>query len=175
MRSYYKISQVLLQIFFLLILTTTFVIIPKHIYADGDYVGCSDCQCCYFLCQEGPVCDPDPSCGGGGGIPPDSSSPSASLKQTAPQAICGMYNTQTQTTPVLWYWLYHTKAQLQVYDSTGAWWFNDWIESNSYAIFSRDNRGVLPGIPPDGRSVFARISTNGKTFSSTGQVSCEVR
>jgi len=113
------------------------------------------------------------------GIPSDddlSASGSSSLNSlVAPTPMCWKSDPKSKIAPISWYWsLYHT-VHLQVYDSTGAWWFNGWVKSNSYTVFSKDGLGQYPGIPADGRTAMARISYDGTKYSKIATINCSLR
>lgn len=136
-------------------------------------------------CPPGTTNDPDcdgyiPG-GGGGAIPPDTiedfyssqviASSSASKNNLPPAGACWKTDPKSKIAPVSWYWPVYKNVHLQIYDSTGAWWFNGWTKSNSYTVFSKDGKGQYLGIPLDGRTVFAKISY-GKVSTPIGKINC---
>jgi hypothetical protein len=121
---------------------------------------------------------------GGGAIPPDadeflSEPPTATSSakynaNPAPLGACWKDDPKARVAPVSWYWPMYKNVHLQIYDSTGAWWFNGWVKSNSYTVFSKDGKGQFPGIPTDGRTVYAKVSYGGE-FSEAGKINCGLR
>ena len=116
---------------------------------------------------------------GGGGIPPDlmvydkKSSSSGSLTVDAhPHLFCWKPAAKTDKTPVTIYWEPHATAHLQVYDSKGVWWFNGWVKSNSYTVFSENDADEPKGVPMDGRIVYAKLNFGGK-FTAPGSITCK--
>lgn len=61
---------------------------------------------------------------------------------------------------------------LQVWDSTGDWWWNA-DAASPITISSKDNLGVIPGIPP-GRTVRARTTYDYVTFSARRTIICPI-
>jgi beta-glucanase (GH16 family) len=59
------------------------------------------------------------------------------------------------------------KAQEKV---VGDWWYNSQA-SLPFTVFSKDNEGIIPGIPA-GRTVYARTTYDFVTFSPTGETVC---
>ncbi len=116
-----------------------------------------------------------------GAIPPNadeflSDSPTATTSSKkrnnpAPLGACWKDNPKARIAPISWYWPVYKNVHLQVYDSTGAWWFNGWIKSNSYTVFSKDGKGQFPGVPTDGRTIYAQVSY-GDGFSPLGTINC---
>lgn len=132
----------------------------------GEYTGCPPCSGC-----------------GGGAIPPGAdapfydipkSTPSAATNIPAPIGACWTADPKSRIVPITWHWPAFKNVHLQVYDSTGAWWFNGWIRSNSFTVFSKDGKGQYPGIPADGRTVFAKVNYGGN-FASVGKINCSLR
>jgi hypothetical protein len=132
-------------------------------------------------CSPVTVCDSPPS--GGGALPPDadeflSYSPVATtsakkINKPAPIGGCWKNDPRSRIVPITWYWPVYKNVHLQIYDSTGAWWFNGWVKSNSYTVYSKDGKGQFPGVPTDGRTVYAKVSY-GKGFSTAGAINCSI-
>lgn len=86
-----------------------------------------------------------------------------------PTIVCQDYDRQTGTTPVTITWTSGATA-LQVWDSTGFWYWNA-PASSPMTISSVDNKGVTPGIVP-GRMVTARSTDDFVTFSAQTSIIC---
>ncbi|MEK7625103.1 MAG: GBS Bsp-like repeat-containing protein, partial [Patescibacteria group bacterium] len=78
---------------------------------------------------------------------------------STPVGTCGTFNTTNATTPVTWTW--GNGTGIQVWDSTGYWWYNS----------SASSPLTISGIPP-GRIVSARTTYNYTDFSTVGTVTC---
>ncbi len=153
-----------------------FIIGAVFLFMNESRVESKSPELAVIMASSTPSC---PSCAGGA-IPPDIdellsdepvTSSSAAQKNTPPIGVCLQYNLTRKTTPVNWYWPVYKNIHLQIYDSTGAWWFNGWVKSNSYTVFSKDGKGQLPGVPSDGRTIYAKISYGGR-FTSAGVINC---
>lgn len=94
--------------------------------------------------------------------------PAATHVSNPPTLTCETYNPETGTTPVTITWT--SGAALQVWDSTGVWYWNAPAIS-PLTISSVDNRGVIPGIVP-GRTVIVRSTDDFVTFSLVTSINC---
>ncbi|MCX6791603.1 MAG: hypothetical protein NT149_01025 [Candidatus Gottesmanbacteria bacterium] len=78
-----------------------------------------------------------------------------------PTPSCGVYNSDSETTPITWSWSPTQASGLQVWDNIGDWWFNAWTNPPHIDF----------GIPT-GRTATARTTYNFTTFSSTASITC---
>lgn len=84
-------------------------------------------------------------------------------------AQCGSFISSTNTIPILYSW--KNGSGLQVWDSTGYWWYNSKAGS-PFFLSSKDNSGIIPGIPV-GRTVYSRTTYNWTSFSKTNRITCK--
>ena len=161
---------------FLLTFTASFLMLflQNSSYVEADHCGAGNAETCTgaandYKCSTGELtgCDcMDCSSGGsgGGGIPPDKTV--TSNGKNVPVATCGPYDSATKTNPIVWQWSSSRVVHLQVYDSTGAWWFNNWIKSNAYVTSTTQKPGTI---------TYARVSYDGAYFSPVGEASCLIK